>query len=640
MKASVKRRGSAYRFAGSVVALSLATLSVLRPSPALSAPSPTSAARSVNWKLFFNQLFALEIRKEMSGQGASQADIEAAIIQHTGFTPGTFNDTINKVLGANTSAEAFNIRHKIYDDQQNYWAITGPNFKNSIPASTQNIPAIKDLLATINQNRERQIGPEENFFNSAEGQSFVRGITATNRGQGNQQVALVLVPGYAAHVIKFAIFPEILGDANQLWGRPISRPVLADKGLDVTYEAHTTFYGRGANEPHPFDILTPSGWELGNTVGFNGETADLLANWLTSLPPSYANTKFIFLGYSKGAPAIFEMLQRHPELKSRTTGIITFAGAVQGTHIARVGRKEISGTLGARSIADLITKIRSKGGAEALESMAPFLTSFDLSAIKLPKVKEVLNSYGFEVSDLDEKTNRILDGRELREVVDGIIDLEPSTRSLWNMLHFDRDLLAPGTFVFNLSGVTDISTFASRRISGQPLGNRTSLLAPMLTGDNKIDWQHFSLDAWFLYLSSQSGFKLAPGGLYDTQVDLQHTKTPWLDASPLSASLTESELQALWDNAEVRQRAMARGAQTYDDFKAAPRSKLMDAEGANQIGAFDLGEYKGHHWSLFLQAFRPPVTTSAEFAVWTFPRKAMMRALLQTFALYNIASQY
>ena len=85
---------------------------------------------------------------------------------------------------------------------------------------------------------------------------------------------------------------------------------------------------------------------------------------------------------------------------------------------------------------------------------------------------------------------------------------------------------------------------------------------------------------------------------------------------------------------------MARGAQTYDDFKAAPRSKLMDAEGANQIGAFDLGEYKGHHWSLFLQAFRPPVTTSSEFAVWTFPRKAMMRALLQTFALYNIASQY
>ena len=371
MKASVKRRGSAYRFAGSVVALSLATLFVLRPSPALSAPSPTSAARSVNWKLFFNQLFALEIRKEMSGQGASQADIEAAIKQHTAFTPGTFNDTINKVLGANTSAEAFNIRHKIYDDQQNYRAITAPNFKNSIPATTQNIPAIKDLLATINQNRERQIGPEENFFNSTEGQSFVRGITASNRGQGNQQITLVPVPGYAAHVIKFAIFPEILGDANQLWGRPISRPVLADKGLDVTYEAHTTFYGRGANEPHPFDILTPSGWELGNTVGFNGETADLLANWLTSLPASYANTKFIFLGYSKGAPAIFEMLQRHPELKSRTAGIITFAGVVQGTHIARVGRKEISGTLGARSIAELITKIRSKGGTEALQNQWP-----------------------------------------------------------------------------------------------------------------------------------------------------------------------------------------------------------------------------------------------------------------------------
>ena len=640
MRTLAKRRGSNHRFVGSVVALSLNFVAMLTPPPALSAALTSAPANSIDWKLFFNQMFALEIRKEMSGQGFPPADIEAAIKQHTAFTPGTFNDTVNKVLGANTSAEAFSIRHTIYDDPLNYKRISADNFQESIPAPTQKIPAISELLTTINQNRDRHIPPDENFFNSPEGQSFVHGITATHRGQGNQQIALVLVPGYAAHVIKFAIFPEILADANQLWGRPISRPVLADKGLDVTYEAHGRFYSRGVSEPHPFDILTPSGWELGNTVGFNLETADLLANWLTSLPASYANTKFIFLGYSKGAPSIFEMLQRHPELKARTAGIITFAGVVQGTHIARVARKEISSTLGARSIADLITKIRSKGGTEVLESLAPFLASFDLSAIKLPKVKEVLNSYGFDVSDFEEQPNRILDGRELREVVDGIIDLEPSTRSLWNILNFDREFLPPGSFIFNLSGVTDISTFASRRISGQPLGQRTSLLAPMLTGDNKIDWPHFSLDAWFLYLSSQIGFKMAPGGLYDTQVELQHTKTPWLDTSPLAASLTEVELQGLWDNAEVRQRVTARGAKTFEDFKAAPRSKIMDADGASQIGVFDLGEFKGHHWSLFLQAFRPPVKTSPEFAVWTFPRKAMVRALLQTLALYNVASQY
>jgi hypothetical protein len=132
---------------------------------------------------------------------------------------------------------------------------------------------------------------------------------------------------------------------------------------------------------------------------------------------------------------------------------------------------------------------------------------------------------------------------------------------------------------------------------------------------------------------------MAPGGLYDTQVDLQHTKTPWLDASPLTASLTMDEVQTLWDNPVIRDRVTALGVRSFEDFRTWPRGKLMDADAAANIGAFDLGEFKGHHWSLFLQAFRPPREISPDFAVWQFPRKAMMRALLQTFALYNLVQQ-
>ncbi len=610
-------------------------LFILKPGAARALPRVSD----VDWKLFYNQLFALEIRKELKAQGANDSVIDATIRQYSGYTPLKFNEVLTKVLGANTSAEAFKLRRAIYFDHVAQNKVTNPSFDAAIPGNIRSSPLVAAYLNRIQENRERPVSLQENFLTSPEGENFIQAVTKAQGGGASQQVTLVLVPGYAAHVIKFAIFPEMLADANRYWGRPDGRPILAERGLDITYEAPSNFYSRGEERVHPFDILTPSGWELGNTVGFNAETADLLAKWIYSLPQRYANSKFVFLGYSKGGPTIFEMLQRHPDLKERTAGVITYAGVLQGTHVARFGREQISGVLGAKSIADLITKVRSKTAEGTLEAIAPFLTAFDLSAVKIPRIKEVLNSYGVDTTSFDANSDRVLDGRELREVVDGLVDLEPLTRARWNLSYFDRSIVAPGTFIFNLTAVTDISTFASNRISGDPLGPETSILAPQFTGNRQIDWSKFSLDAWFLYLASQPGFKMAPGGLYDTQVDLQHTKTPWLDSSPLTASLTAEEVKILWDNPVIRDRVSALGVRSFEDFRSWPRSKLMDADAASNIGAFDLGEFKGHHWSLFLQAFRPPRETSADFAVWQFPRKAMMRALLQTFALYNLVQQ-
>ena len=219
---------------------------------------------------------------------------------------------------------------------------------------------------------------------------------------------------------------------------------------------------------------------------------------------------------------------------------------------------------------------------------------------------------------------------------DGAVDLSPYVRTLFNLLYFDNTLVDPGTFVFNLSGITDISTFASRRITDGSKVRQSSLLTPRLNADYKVAFKDFSLDAWFLYLSSQEGFKMAPGGLYDTQVDLQHTKTPWLDTSPLSASLTREELTKLWDNPQVQNKVRSAGINSYQAFCSTPRANLLAPAQLEGLNAFDLGEFKGHHWSLFLQAFRPPEDVSKEFAVWQFPRKAFMRALLQTMALYNL----
>jgi hypothetical protein len=50
----------------------------------------------------------------------------------------------------------------------------------------------------------------------------------------------------------------------------------------------------------------------------------------------------------------------------------------------------------------------------------------------------------------------------------------------------------------------------------------------------------------------------------------------------------------------------------------------------------DLGEFKGHHWNPFVQALRPPPELSKVHAVWDFPRKAFMRALIQVLAFHNL----
>jgi pimeloyl-ACP methyl ester carboxylesterase len=602
---------------------------------AFAAPDRGAPSDKVDWKLFFNQLFAMEIRKEMEGEGYPSGAQEDALREHIGYTPYSFNESINKILEADTSGRAYALRQEIFGSAANLSLVEKTSFIASIPENLRKNPKVSQFLSSIEAQRKRSISPTENFFSSPEGLATVNALTL----DGVDDVALVMIPGYAAHAIKFEIFPEILADMNRLKGRPATRPLLDDRnGFDLKYQSHRDFYSR-SREPGPsFDILHPAGKELGNTVGFNAETADLMAKWLESLPSTYSKKKFILLGYSKGAPTIFEMLQRHPRLKSRVIGVVTFCGVVQGTNIARQVKSQLGDVLGVRTIGDLIKKVRRKGLSSSLSNMAPFLSPLDLGFTKIDRIKEAMALYGVDTSDLSEMVDRFINGREIRELVDGLDDLSPLTRSLWNLRHMNDDLVAPNTFVFNSSAVTDISAFASSRVSTSQRRRDTALIAPNIGRDGAIRWKDFSLDAIFLYLSSIGGFTLAPAGLYDTQVDLQNTKTPWIDQSPLSATLLETEIRALWDDPQVRTKLAERGISSYESFRSTPRSDLISSQRLKNLKPYDLGEFKGHHWSLFHQAFRAPAELSKEYAVWDFPRKAYMRALLQTIALYRIVN--
>lgn len=602
------------------------------------AAAQNDARQQVNWKLFFNQVFAAEIRREMRAQNAPQSAIRDAVKEYTGYTPLSFSETIQKVTSVKTSAEAYQIRQQIYDDNANYESINRLDFSSSVPAAYRNLPEVRLLLQEINNHKDRIPSANENFFVSPEGQALMRAMSVS--ASGTQEVAFILVPGYAAHVIKFGIFPEIVAQANRLHQRPDERPLLDEgSGFDLRYENYKEFYARGTSGQYPFDILSPAGMEMGNTVGKNAETADLIAKWIAGLPAPFRQRKLILLGYSKGAPIVLELLQRHPELKSRVIGVVTYGGVVQGTHVARMGKEVIEGVLGAHTIGEVIDKVRPRGTSETLRGLLPFLAPFDLSFTQTNNLKKVLDVYGVSADDLDEKIDRILDGREVRELLDGIVDMSPYTRALWNLRYLDSNLVQPETFFMNLSAVTNIADFASNRITMTQRDRPHSLIAPILNPDGKINWPGFSLDAWFLYLSSIEGFKMAPGGLYDTQVDLQHTKSPWLDASPLSLSLTDQEISAIWAQSDVRRKLTANGIDTIEKLKTTPRNRLLKNETIKHLRSIDLGEFKGHHWSLFHQAFRPSKEQSETFAIWEFPRGPFIKALMYTMALYQAGNR-
>ena len=595
---------------------------------------------SVQWKLFFNQMFALELRKEVLGKAGSDQLWQDALKRYTAYTPNSFNESIAATSGVGTSSEAYRMRQKVFDNPQNYALISQLSFAASIPSAIQEIAAVSAYLRGIEANRNRAIGSDENFFTSPEAANFIEAL-AYGKGKAKaQQVAMIMMPGYAAHAIKFGIFPEIAADMNTVWGREAARPLLGEaNGIDLSFEDAKTYYGKSAGGPSAFDMLAPAGTEMGNTVGAHAETAELLAKWLQDLPPRFSNSKLILFGYSRGAPVVLEMLKRHPELKSRVIGLVTYGGVIQGTHVARSTATELRAYLGKRSIAEVVDMIRSKGVTKSIDAIAPFISSFDLGFLKMPVIKDIMDLFEVDSAHIEAQVDRLMEGREVRELLAGADDLAPVVRTAWNLRNFDNDLLDPGTFIFNLSGIADISMFASRLAANNQRQRSSALITPKLKDDGRIDWQSFSLDAWFLYLSSLEGFKMAPGGLYDTQVDLQHGKTPWLDQSPLSASLLPEELASLWGEDDIRKKMQASGITSLAQFSNTPRSELLGAAQWNHIRAYDLGEFKGHHWSLFHQAFRAPPDVSLDHAIWEFPRKAFMRALLQTIALYNVVLQ-
>jgi len=597
--------------------------------------------RGVDWKLLFSQLFALEIKKEhvLPCPREEQAEaLDRLLASYAAYSPVSFNDAIDEVLKATNSDEAYEARLALFQNPVHRWMIARLDFARSLGPEIRERARVREYLDAIWQHRDRAVTADESFFASPEGRNLRRAFAFDGNGN-RQKVAFVMVPGYAAHTIKYYIFEEMVMDANRAHGRPAERPILFEDGIDLEFEDQATYYARGDGDPLELDILHPAGKELGNTTGRNAETADLIYDWVQGLPAPYADAKLIFLGYSKGAPIVFDLVERHPDMAARTLGYVTYGGVMQGTQVARALLEQAGTLLRDVPVGEFVDRLRAEDPEHLGRVLSPMFNHLDLTWLSLPRIRDVFDILGYDIEPLERQVDRILGGREMRELLDGARDMTPLERMRWNLKHLRNETFRQPCYIANLSALTNVKDFVrprSPRLDGAPA---RSLITPALSAEGELDWKHLSLDAAFLYATSIDGFKNAPAGLFDTQVDLANTKTTLLDRRPLSASLTEEEISELWADEELAAIMRERGIQTLREFASTPRCDLIPADEATNIDAIDLGEFSGHHWSLFVQALRPPTELSEEFASWDFPRKAFMRALLQVLALHNLIRQ-
>jgi len=593
----------------------------------------------VDWKLFFNQLFALEIKKEhvltcSDQHGAERLD--ELLRAYALYAPGTFNDAIEATSSARTSLDAYAARVAFYEKSHNRRVISDLDLRRCLGPGLRAAPEVRAFLEELWQNKNRPISEGESFFDSSEGKNALQALSADG-GESEQEVALVFVPGFAGHTIKFALFEEMIRDINVFHGRPQDRPLLREDGIDLEFEPHSTFYARGDGGAGPFDIIQPAGGELGNTTGRNVETTEALHRWINDLPPGYANKKLIMLGYSKGAPIVLDLVHRYPELSSRIIGYVSLFGVIQGAYVARLLGERVQNLLRDVPVGEFLDTLREEEPSSIGRYLSPLFADLDLSWLSVPRIRAVFEMLGYDIGPLEKQIDRVIGGREVREVLDGAQDLLPVESARWCLRHLCNDTFRDPVFLMNVSALTDVQDFVRpvglRR--GEPGGG--SLLAPMLTDEGTLDWTRLSLDALFLYVTSMEGFKTAPGGLFDTQVELGSTKSPMLDQRPLCESLTDDEVEDLFGDEELAGLWKRLGIESAQDLGERPRRELFPEQLCDNINAIDLGEIKAHHWSVFVQALRPPPELSDEHARWDFPRKAFMRALIQLLGFHNLA---
>lgn len=563
-----------------------------------------SPLAQVNWRAAFAELVAKNIRQN-SPNDAKAADLASHSMYYNDYG---FQTTSQAIFNSRSSEEAFSKREQ-------YLAVTRDKYANLLQGNT-----LKSLAATPNAQQLISIlsapqTPAANYFDTPHGKAVREAL---------KDYVFLVLPGFASHTIADYTWPEIVKQANAHNGRAEVRVGLP-QGDPNLHTAYLQYYSKGDNG---FDVIHPMGYELGYSMGHDSDSARELAKWLTGIKslPRFKNKRIVILGYSKGTSIAHALVATYPAVAKNVAAIITMAGVNQGAVPAESGIRKAMEATGIKSQDEFVSKVE---GTVALASvvgtaLAPAMMGAALGS-NVPADAPV-NAIAAKA------LQQVATAPENARVLEGIVDMSQFQRTKWNLLNMNDSKIQSKITIFNLSAVANMKDF----LLPQPIANVNQPLpiptiVPQLNPTG-IDESKFSRDDGFLYATSVSGFREAPGGLFDAQVAWLDTKSMILDRRPLSDTFKPDQLR------ELQSELASQGLNLTGGFETVPRNRLLSDVSSGHMknmNFVDLGEMRGTHWDLaFEEVYKSRQPASTDYH-HTFPRLALQESVLELLAIYE-----
>ena len=599
--------------------------------PALSQTN-LSQYRPLDWKNLYQQLFYWNIEKHAVLPGQPKED--AITLDHIRnramfYSPRDPNVVYNYIRNSPSSEVAVKRSYEAFGFENNRKYLESKNGLGNVSGIDRLANSgAGDLLAALTQQHRVRIDSSKNYFDTEIGQTVLESL---------KDYLLVVVPGFGSHTMSDYTYAELVEAANTYYGRPAKREATKDKFtgemLYVGENSPEQFYLEKPGSPElKLDVVHPLGYELGNSMTRDKDTAQYLKEWVEALPPRYKDKKIIFFGYSKGSPIAHNCVQLFPSMRKRTQLIVTLAGATQGSIAAQSGMDILLRFTRSENKEGAIQKLTSK--VNVLRSFIRNLLGSTAGMMTSPEQADYFTGVnGSSIMALFGLVGKVADAKAFSKSLDGVDDLTNFQRIKWNLLHLNDDDFDRPLTVMNFSVITMAKDlfYPGQIRDDQDL--EPPLVVPQFLDSGKINDSFFSRDAVFLHLTSILGFMQAPGGLFDTQVGWMDSKSMQLDQRPLSESLSDERLVTLAKEVKAET-----GFDLPKGFESMDRSQLLRTfnelrgKTLKNLKAIDLGDVRGNHWDIsFRQVYKPE---TGKYYEHRFPRKAALTGLVETVALW------
>jgi|GEM_PF-2234926 len=564
-----------------------------------------SPLAQVNWRAAFAELVAKNIRQNAPSD-AKAAELASHSMYYNDYG---FQTTAQAIFNSRSSEEAFMKREQ-------YLGVTGEKYAGllqgttlkSMAAASPNAQQLISVLATPQ-------APAANYFDTPHGKAVRQAL---------RNYVFLVLPGFASHTIADYTWPEIVKQANAHNGREEVRVGLPKDDPNL-HTAYLQYYSKGDNG---FDVIHPMGYELGYSMGHDADSARELAKWLTGIKslPRFKNKRIIILGYSKGTSIAHALVATYPEVAKNVAAIITMAGVAQGAVPAESGIRKAMEALNIKSQDEFVNKVETTVTLASVvgTSLAPAMMGAALG----PNVPADAPVNAIAAKALQQ----VAAAPENARVLEGIVDMSQFQRTKWNLLNMNDSKIQSKITIFNMSAIANVKDFLLPRPvtnANQPLPIPT--MVPQLNPQG-IDESKFSRDDGFLYATSVSGFREAPGGLFDAQVAWLDTKSMILDRRPLADTFKPDQIR------EMQSELASQGLNLPNGFENVPRNRLLATVSnghMKNMNFVDLGELRGTHWDLaFEEVYKSRQPASTDYH-HTFPRLALQESVLELLAIYE-----